>query len=56
MYTVSSQNEKYLRDAFGSRRRDGAGVLVADHQSDTSASSSATGAARTRRNGTPGSA
>jgi len=31
MHTVLPQNEKYLRDAFGSRLHDGACVLDADH-------------------------
>jgi len=32
MSTVLPQNERYLRDAFGSLLRDGACVLDADHQ------------------------
>jgi hypothetical protein len=32
MFTVRPQNEKYLRDVFGSRLRDGACVLDADRQ------------------------
>ena len=32
MHTVLPQNEKYLRDVFGSRLRDGACVLDADRK------------------------
>ena len=32
MHSVLPQNEKYLRDAFGSRLCDGSCVLDADHQ------------------------
>ncbi|HYU86070.1 MAG TPA: hypothetical protein VEK80_14820 [Kribbellaceae bacterium] len=32
MHTILPQNEKYLRDAFGSRLHDGACVLDGDHQ------------------------
>jgi hypothetical protein len=32
MHSVLPQNEKYLRDAFGSRLRDGSCVLDADRQ------------------------
>jgi len=56
MNDVLPQNDKYLRDAFGSPLGDGACVLEGAGRWGTSVSNSAADAAQTRRTGTAGSA
>ena len=56
MSAVIPQNERYLRDAFGSRLHDGACVLDADHQVGYIRLEFGNRAVLTRRTGTAGSA